>query len=194
MNETPETELITRSKEGHEEAIAELFHRHYPASLHLAWGILRHPDDAQDAVQTAYFLAFRRLEKFRGESSFKTWITRIVVNCCLLQIREARHRANWTPLEDRHQSQAADLMPSRTPNPERSAWCSEIASAFSTSVARLPKHLREPYALFTVAELPLQEVATALGLTISATKTRLFRARAWMRTSLKPVWAGARGC
>lgn len=193
MNETNETELITRSKEGNQEAIAELFHRHYPASLHLAGGILRHPDDAQDAVQTAYFLAFRRLEKFRGESSFKTWITRIVVNCCLLQLREARHRVDWKPLEDRHQPQRQNSVPSRTPNPERSAWCGEIASALSASMARLPKHLREPYTLFTVAELPLQEVATSLGLTISATKTRLFRARAWMRTSLKPVWAGARG-
>ena len=193
MNETNETELISRSKEGNQEAIAELFHRHYPASLHLAWGILRHPDDAQDAVQTAYFLAFRRLEKFRGDSSFKTWITRIVVNCCLLQLRDAKHRVRWTPLEDKHQPRRHDLVPSRTPNPERSAWCGEISSALSTSMARLPKHLREPYTLFTVAELPLQEIATSLGLTISATKTRLFRARAWMRTSLEPVWAGARG-
>jgi RNA polymerase sigma-70 factor (ECF subfamily) len=192
MHETPEAELIARSKQGHQEAIAELFRRHYPASLHLAWGILRQPDDAQDAVQTAYFLAFRRLEKFRGESSFKTWVTRIVVNCCLLQLREARRRKTWAQLDERQQPQGAELPASRTPNPEKSVWCGEISSAFSTAVARLPKNLREPYTLFTVAELPLQEVATALGLTISATKTRLFRARAWMRMSLKPVWAGAR--
>jgi hypothetical protein len=80
MHERPEAELIDQSRQGHQDSIAELFQRHYPASLKLACGILRHNDDAQDAVQVAYFLAFRRLDNFRGDASFKTWISRIVVN------------------------------------------------------------------------------------------------------------------
>jgi hypothetical protein len=60
--------------------------------VQLAAGILRHRENAQDAVQSAFFLAFRRMDSFRGDASFKTWITRIVVNCCLLQLREARNR------------------------------------------------------------------------------------------------------
>jgi RNA polymerase sigma-70 factor (ECF subfamily) len=189
MQEILETDLIARSKQGDQHAITELFRRHYPASLRLACGVLRHPDDAQDAVQTGFFLAFRRLEDFRGEASFKTWITRIVVNCCLLQLREARRRATWVRLEGRNGTRVMDILSSPAPTPEKSAWSGEISSAFSAAVAKLPKHLRDVYTLFAISGLSVREVATALGLTASATKTRLFRARAGIRASLKPVWA-----
>jgi RNA polymerase sigma-70 factor (ECF subfamily) len=192
MHERPEAELIDRSRDGDQDSIAELFRRHYPASLKLACGILRHNDDAQDAVQVAYFLAFRRLDNFRGDASFKTWISRIVVNCCLLQLREARRRVTWVQLEDRNGSQGPDIMPSHGLSPEKSAWCRELSSAFSSAVARLPRHLRETYMLFAVSGLSLREVAEAMGLSISATKTRLFRARAGLRMSLQPVWSGRR--
>src|SRR5271170_6949569 len=139
MRETPEAELIAISKQGHQEAIAELFRRHYPSSLRLAAGILRQRDDAQDAVQTAYFLAFRRLEHFRGEASFKTWISRIVLNCSLRQLRDPARRAIWVELEDRNGVQGADLLASQTPNPERSTSCAEMAAALSKAVGRLPK-------------------------------------------------------
>ncbi len=149
-------------------------------------GILHHSDEAQDAVQVAYFLAFRRLDNFRGESSFKTWIGRIVVNCCLLQLREARRRMNWVQLDP----QRADLIASHGLTPEKTAWGREISTAFSSAVARLPEHLRETYTLFAISGLSLREVAVAMGLSISATKTRLFRARAGLRSSLQPVWGG----
>jgi RNA polymerase sigma-70 factor (ECF subfamily) len=192
VRKIPEAELIAISKQGHQDAIAELFRRHYPSSLRLAAGILRQPDDAQDAVQAAYFLAFRRLEQFRGEASFRTWISRIVLNCCLRQLREAGGRVTWVHPEDRNGAQGSDLLVSRTPNPEKSAWGAEIALALSKAIARLPKHLREAYLLFAVSGLSLREVATALGLTVAATKTRLFRARAGLRSLLQPVWHGRR--
>jgi RNA polymerase sigma-70 factor (ECF subfamily) len=188
----PEAELIDRSKAGDQQAISELFHRHYSASVRLAYGILRHADDAQDAVQAGFFLAFRRLENFRGEASFKTWITRIVVNCCLLQLREARRRTNWVRLEERNGVRGMDLLPSHGPTPEKFTWCREISSAFSAAVARLPEHLREAYTLFAISGMSLREVAETLDLSISATKTRLFRARAGIRMSLRPVWTDRR--
>jgi DNA-directed RNA polymerase specialized sigma24 family protein len=72
--------------------INELFAQNYAASLRTAYAILRSKEDAEDAVQTAYRAAFRGFSKFRGELSFKTWITRITVNCCLIQLREHRAR------------------------------------------------------------------------------------------------------
>jgi RNA polymerase sigma-70 factor (ECF subfamily) len=188
MPETLESDLIARSKQGDQQAITELFRRHYAPSLRLAFGILRNPDDAQDAVQTGYLLAFRNLAKFRAEGCFKTWITRIVMNSCFLQLREARRRVTWVGIEDRNGMGLGEVLPSPAPTPEKSAWRCELSSAFSTAVAKLPKHLREPYTLFAISGLPLREVAMALGLTPSATKTRLFRARAGIRTALRPVW------
>ena len=193
MQVTSEDTLIAQSKQGDQHAIAELVGRYYPASLRFARGFLRHTEDAQDAVQMAYFVAFRRLETFRGEASFKTWISRIVVNCCLLQMREARRKVTWVRLEDCHGKQGPDLLPSREPTPEKTTWCREISSAFSAAVARLPIHLREAYTLFEISDLSLEEVALTLGLSVSATKTRVFRARAGIRRSLQPVWSGRHG-
>ena len=192
MSPTTEDLLIARSKQGDQEAMAELFHGHYAPCLRLAYGILRHGEDAQDAVQTGLFMAFRRLESFRGEASFKTWITRIVVNSCLLQLRETRRRVTWVRLEDRNGLHGPDLLPSPAATPEKIAWRREISTAFSAAVAKLPEHLREAYTLFAISGLSLREVADALGLTVSATKTRLFRARAGIRTTLQPVWSGRR--
>src|SRR5271168_2427804 len=150
MEATSDDILIGQSKQGDQRAMEELVNRHYPASLQFARGFLRYTEDAQDAVQVAYFMAFRRLEHFRGEASFKTWITRIVVNCCLLQLREARRRVTWVRLEDLNGAQGPDILPSNAPTPEKAAWCREISTAFSTAVARLPEHLREAYTLFAI--------------------------------------------
>jgi len=188
MQEILESDLITQSKQGDQHAITELFRRHYPTSLRIAFRILRNPDDAHDAVQTGYLLAYRSLASFRGEGGFKTWITRIVMNSCFRQLREARRRATWVGIEGGNGMRLGDMLQSRTPTPEKSAWCHELSSAFSNAVATLPKHLREPYTLFAISGLSLREVATELGLTMAATKTRLFRARAGIRISLRPVW------
>jgi RNA polymerase sigma-70 factor (ECF subfamily) len=189
MREKSEVELIAQ---GDEAALTELFGRHYGPCLRLAHGILRSKDDSQDAVQAAYLQAFRHLRRFRGEASFKTWITRIVVNCCLLQLREARRRASWVQLEDLESGRGPDLLASRAPSPETATWSREIDSAFSEAFARLPKKLSDAYGLYCVSHLSLRETAAQLGLTLPATKTRLSRARAGMRQQLKPIWTGAR--
>jgi RNA polymerase sigma-70 factor (ECF subfamily) len=189
MCDLPETELLKRSKRADPEAMGELFRRHYGYSIRVATGILRQPDDAQDAVQVAYFTAFRSLRKFRGDSSFKTWMTRIVVNCCLLRLRDARRQLNPTPIDSRDAIRKTEQLPSNAPSPETSAWSRELNAALSTALSKLPSHLREPYMMFAIAGLSLQEVADATGLSVSGAKTRLFRARAGLRKSLAPVWA-----
>jgi RNA polymerase sigma-70 factor, ECF subfamily len=180
-------DLIAQGKLGDQAAIAELFSRHYPSSLRVARGILR-SDESEDAVQVAYSSAFQHLHSFRGEACFKTWITRIVVNCCLLRLREARRRVTWVNLEDLRGGRRPDLLASKAPSPEEATWRQEIDSAFSEAVSTLPKPLREVYTLYSVSGLSLREVAATLGLTVPATKTRLFRARAGVRLRLKPMW------
>src|SRR5713101_6403906 len=86
----PQEAAVTEARLPQGDAINELFSQHYKVSLRTAHRILRSKEDSEDAVQTAYCAAFRHFHRFRGESSFKTWITRIVVNCCLMQLRERR--------------------------------------------------------------------------------------------------------
>jgi RNA polymerase sigma-70 factor (ECF subfamily) len=186
-----ERELLILSQQGDKVAMSELFGRHYRASLRVAQRILSSTAESEDAVQAAYCSAFQHLDAFRGESSFRTWITRIVVNHCLMMIREPWHRVILTSeghAKNFEKSRGLDDFPSQLISPEKAVWCREIAVAHGEAIATLPKLLREVYLLFAVSGLAVAEIAHTLGITIPATKSRLFRARNTMRTSLRSVW------
>ena len=188
MQERPELELIARSRQGDQAAISELFGRHYSSCLRLARGILRSEDDSQDAVQAAYVSAFQHFGAFREESSFKTWISRIVVNCCLMQMRTPWRQPVWMYLDALEGGRGADSLVSQAPNPEKSTYSREIRSALSNALSHLPSQLRDAFILYCVSGLTVNEVAATLGLTVAAAKTRVFRARAKVRVHLQPVW------
>jgi RNA polymerase sigma-70 factor (ECF subfamily) len=191
MQEKREPELIAGCKRGDKAAGAELLDRHYAPSLRLARGILRSEEESQDAVQSAYFSALRHICKFRGDATFKTWITRIVMNECLARLRDRGRRRDWVSLDDRSRTAELTGLASAAPTPEKLTLCQEIATALSDAAASLPKPLRDVFALCAFSGLSLEEAATALGLTVGATKTRLFRAHARMRSHLQPVWSDA---
>ena len=191
MQEKREPELIAACKLGDNAAVTELLGKHYASSLRLARGILRSEEESQDAVQSAYFSALRHMRSFRGDATFKTWITRIVMNECLVRLRERRRQRHWVSVDDWGLSAELNILASTAPTPEKFTLCQEIASALSDAASILPKPLREVFALCVFSGRSLEEAATALGLTIGATKTRLFRARARMRAHLKHVWPDA---
>ena len=192
MPNKPESELIADCKRGDDAALSELFQRHYPYSLRLARGILRSEEESEDVVQSAYLSAFQNLHSFRGDATFKTWITRIVTNYCLMRLREPRSRINWVNLDGVDASRGSTMLASREPTPETSTLRGEIASAVSVAAARLPRSLREVFHLYAISGLSLKNVAEATSLTLPATKTRLFRANTRMRSYLQPVWSDVR--
>ena len=192
MHDSPELELIERSREGHQAAIAELFRRHYSSCLRLARGILRSEEDAQDAVQSALVSAFQHFYDFRGESSFRTWISRIVINRCMVQRRTPWCRASWVYLDELPGGRGSESLTCHAPTPEKTAYSREIHSALARAVSRLPGNLRDAFTLYCLSGLSVKEVADALGLTQAAAKTRVFRARAKVRVHLKPVWSQER--
>jgi len=174
-NETDQ-ELVEQSKQGDEEAMAKLIRRHYQASVRMANSILRNQPDAEDVVQTAYTRAFLKLNTFREEARFSTWITSIVVNLSLLHLRGSR-RANLLSLEEPMNARTRVFLTSREPTPEENAARREVSAAISRALANLHDNLRTPYKLHAISGLPLMDVANGLGLSLSATKSRIFRAR-----------------
>src|SRR5580692_4854496 len=192
MHDKPELELIAHSRQGDQAAISELFQRHYSLCLRLARGILRSEDESQDVVQSAYVSAFQHFVDFRGESSFRTWISRIVINRCMVQRRSPRQRAGWLYLDEQPPGRRSESLASNSPTPEKSAYSNEINSALSRAVSRLPANLRDAFTLYCVSGLSVKEVADALGVTQAAAKTRVFRARAKVRMQLQPVWSHER--
>ncbi len=165
-------------------AVNELFAEHYGVFLRTAHRILHSKEDAEDAVQTAYCAAFRNVNRFRGESSFKTWITRIVVNCCLMQLRTRRVRTHLA-FDDLQRPPS-----SRAATPESLCYLRELQSAAARAASRLPKRLKDVYDPCLMADVALPTVAHRLGLTTNAAKSRLFRARRRVEQSVQSVIQG----
>ena len=188
MNDKPELELICDSRNGDRDAMTELFRRHYTSSIQVARRILPFRDEYADAVQSAYLSAFLKFNSFRGESSFKTWITKIVMNQCLMRLRGPGKDRAYVCLDDAVTAKA-NLMCS---TPEELASRAETSSALANAAAGLPKPMREVFIRCAVSGFSVQDAATALGLSETAAKSRLFRARLHMRRALKANWNDSR--
>src|SRR5258708_2288483 len=145
LNEAPETQLIGDARNGNRDAIAELFRRHYAHSITVARRILPAQEEFLDAVQSAYLSAFRNFQSFRGDASFKTWITRIVLNQCLMRVREpGRHRITLSL----DQPSIGGTLPSiagDSPTPEALVLWAEMESAIADAAAKLPKGLSDVF-------------------------------------------------
>ncbi len=128
-------------------------------------------------------------QSFRAEASFKTWITRIVMNQCLGLLRKPdRHCITLTlDLSGSHNGQPLIAADSLTP--EKLVLKAEISRAVAEAAASLPKPLRDVFTRCS-SGVSIRETATALGLTVPATKTRLFRARSLLRRKLQTKFAG----
>jgi RNA polymerase sigma-70 factor (ECF subfamily) len=178
--------LVTLAQEGSEAAFSELTERNYTSSLKLAISILRDRQEAEDEVQNAYWKAYRHLGQFQRDSRFSTWMTRIVVNQCLMRLRQ-RKRQNLMYLDDMSagEDRRALELPDGRVNPEEGLANSELAKVLEREIRRMPPMLRNAFLLRDVQELPMPEVADRLGVSVAAAKSRLLRARVELRERLR---------
>ena len=185
LSETDEV-LVTRAQEGSEDAFSELTNRNYNVSLKLAQSILRDRQEAEDEVQNAYWKAYQHLAQFQQDSKFSTWITRIVVNQCLMRLRQKK-RANFFYLDDTQQTEGrrAVELPDERQTPEQTVGQRELSEVLKREINRIPPMLRHAFVLRDVQELPMPEVAERLGISVAAAKSRLLRARAELRDRLQ---------
>jgi RNA polymerase sigma-70 factor, ECF subfamily len=180
-----DAELVPLAKQGDQAAFTELVNRHYQSCLKLARSILRDHEDAEDEVQNAYTKAFLHLGSFEGNSRFSTWLSRIVVNQCLMRLRQLR-RANFTYLDDpgTDENTAKFELRDTSENPEQRYGRNEVALLLQKEVNRIPPLLRKPLLLRESLRLPLADVAEQLDISEAAAKSRLLRARRELRERL----------
>jgi RNA polymerase sigma-70 factor (ECF subfamily) len=190
LNDKLEAELVGDARNGDRNAMAELFRRQYPRSIAIARRILRAREDSLDAVQSAYLSAFQKFPSFRAEASFKTWITRIVLNQCIMRLREPHRRRITLSLDEPVPGGTLPIIAVDSRTPEDLTLRAEIESVVADAVAKLPAALRDVFTRCNVFGLPIRDTAEALGLTVQATKTRLFRARSQLRQQLQTAFAG----
>jgi len=181
----PDEELVGMAQAGNDLAFTELLRRHQPSCMKLAMSILRDRSDAEDEVQTACWKAFEHLQRFNGDARFSTWLTRIVVNQCLMRLRQHR-RAKFFYLDDAMIGDEVGTLdlPSHELNPEQELGRVEVAAVLKKEIQRIPPLLRKVFLLRDVQQLPMQEVAEQLGVSVAAAKSRLLRARTELRVRL----------
>jgi RNA polymerase sigma-70 factor (ECF subfamily) len=179
-------ELVVFAQQGDNAAFAELIRRHQNSCLKLALSILRDRSDAEDEVQNALWKAYEHIGQFHQDAKFSTWLTRIVVNQCLMRLRQMK-RARLVYLEDAVQGEeqmALDL-PEQSDTPEQALGRTEVGQILRGEIARIPPLLRNVFLLRDVQQLPMADVAEQLGISIAAAKSRLLRARLELRTRLE---------
>jgi len=173
---------LEAARRGDRGAFDELVRRTYRETYRLALRLTADEEDARDVVQDAYLRAYRGLRKFRGDARFTTWLYRITANCAANHTgRRARHRHD--PLDEREPLE--DLQPSA--NPERSAELGALRRDLDRAIAELPPRLRAVVVLRDVYDLPHEAIAAELGISESAAKVRLHRARLRLRDRLLPL-------
>ncbi len=182
--QTDET-LVTLAQSGDNQAFAALLERHYTSCQKLAYSILRDRQDAEDEVQNASWKAFEHIGQFHRDAKFSTWLTRIVVNQCLMRLRQTR-RSRLLYIEDTatEEGRAFDL-PCTTISPEEAMAKSEVSEVLKEEIRKIPPLLRNVFLLRDVQEMPMQEVADQLGISVAAAKSRLLRARLELRQRLE---------
>ncbi len=177
--------LVEHCTSGDEAAFDELMKRHHPTAMKVAYSIVRNRQDAEDEVQNAFWKAYKHMGQFNRESKFSTWLTRIVVNQCLMKLRRSR-KVHYLYIGDSSTAEDfvnVELRDSRH-TPEEDVGESEVHDVLFHEIRRTPPLLRNVFLLRDVQQIPMPQVAEMLGISVAAAKSRLLRARSELRSRM----------
>ena len=177
--------LVRAAREGDMTAYEELVARHRDKIYARAYSMMRNEDDATDLSQEAWVKGWQRLKQFQGESSFATWMTRIVINLCLDQLRrQKRRRAESIEEMDEESGGVERQMPVVTVNPTERLERGELRQRIDKALGQLSETHRTALVLCEFEEMEYKEIAKAMNCSIGTVMSRLFYARRKMAALL----------
>jgi RNA polymerase sigma-70 factor, ECF subfamily len=162
--------LISRARDGDQDAFRQLVERYQGAVYNLAYRMLGDPGDAEDAAQEIFVRIYRQLGRYDPARKFSTWTLAIATNFCIDQLR--RRRMQLVPLEN--------IIPwarAREAGPEGEAITQEERDEVQRLITQLPEKYRAPLVLRYFEELSCAEIAEVLGMPEGTVKTQIHRAR-----------------
>jgi RNA polymerase sigma-70 factor (ECF subfamily) len=170
--------LVKASQRGVMKAFEELVARHRDKVFARAFSMMRNEDDAVDISQEAWVKGWQRLKQFQGDSSFLTWMTRIVINLCLDALRkQKRHRAESIEEMEDESGGVERQMPVVTSNPTAGLERSELRQRIDKALGQLSYEHRTVLVLHEFEELEYKEIAKRMQCSIGTVMSRLFYAR-----------------
>jgi RNA polymerase sigma-70 factor (ECF subfamily) len=174
----PDERLVKAAQRGQMAPFEELVARHRDKIYARAFSMMRNEDEAMDLSQEAWVKGWQRLKQFEGESSFVTWMTRIVINLCLDQLRkQKRQRAESIELMEEESGGVERQMPTVTHNPTEGLERGELRKRIDEALGKLSHAHRTVLILHEFEELEYKEIAKRMGCSIGTVMSRLFYAR-----------------
>ena len=170
-------EIVKRLKAGDDDAFDELIERHKKMGFSLAYNMLGSVEDAEDISQEAFAIVYTEIGKFRQESSFKTWLYRIIINLCRRHYRKNK-LMSFIPLYSHNkegEDQELDIKAAGV-TPEDEISNKELSSAIMKAVRRLPMKQRGVFVMKHIKGMKISEIAEILGSAEGTIKSHLFRA------------------
>jgi RNA polymerase sigma-70 factor (ECF subfamily) len=184
----PDAALVAQLRRADAGAAEALVGAYGDRVYRLASRITGHASDAEEVVQDALWTVVRKIDTFRGESAFGSWLYRIAANAAYQKVRGRRRRPD-IPLDDvlpsahddgHHAASIADWSPT-VDDPSRQA---DLRLALTAALNALPEDYRAAVVLRDIEELSIAEVAELLGLSVANAKSRVHRARLFLRQRL----------
>jgi RNA polymerase sigma-70 factor, ECF subfamily len=175
-------DLVAAARGGDRSAFEQLVRATSAETYTLARRLVGNEEDARDVVQEAYLRAYRSIGTFRGDARFSTWLYRITANCASSYLgRRTRHRHEELPDDENVIDARGDH------DPQASAMASSLHDELVAALDDLPPKLKAVVVLRDVYDLPHEAIAAELGISESAAKVRLHRARRRLRERLFPL-------
>ncbi|HEY1472153.1 MAG TPA: RNA polymerase sigma factor [Candidatus Acidoferrum sp.] len=174
-----EEQLIAAAKSGRQAPFGELCERHVKRVFYVTRRIMRHREDAEDAVQDCFLSAFLHLKDFDGRSQFATWLTRIAINAAFAKLRKKRG-IREVPIDEPSASlerEAHREIPDEAPDPEEIYRLRERRLIVNAAISELRPRVRKAVELHHLQEQSVSETARILGISVAAVKARMFHAR-----------------
>jgi len=177
-----EVELISRCQEGDQEALREIFNQYRERVYRIAYGVVRHREDALDIVQEVFVKLFRSIGNFKGKSSFYTYLYRMAMNTAIDHVRKTKKFPTSSIDEEGgvHPSDAAET------RPDRILIDKELEERMKWAMGQLPDDQRAALIFREVEGLSYQEIAEAMGCSIGTVMSRLHYGRQKMQKLLRP--------
>jgi len=170
--------LVREAQQGDMAAFEELVARHRDKIYARAYSMLRNEDEALDLSQEAWVKGWQRLNQFQGDSSFGTWMTRVVINLCLDHLRkQKRHRSESIEALDEESGGVERQMPVLEVNPTAGLERQELRERIDRALGQLSPEHRTVLVLHEFQEMEYKEIAKTMGCSIGTVMSRLFYAR-----------------
>jgi len=182
-----ESAIIDQAKQGDQHAITKLVDAYAPIIFRFAFNVCRNRDKAEHTTQETFISILRKLHQFDSRSKFSTWLYSIVSNHCLMLARSSRSN-RFVSIDDGEYTGVEVLAGHSSDDPFKQAEANDIRRHLDAAIQKLTADYRIVFILRDVEGLSTEEVGKITNLSVPAVKSRLHRARQFLRNELAPLF------